>query len=1147
MRDLVSEYWSSFYEETSSGNKRFNGHKFEELVRILLADHFEGNWDSTSITWDGGRDFVDRSILGFESWAECKMYSKALTIQTISNTLVMAVLHQHINKILIFSYSSLNKNAIQHLGNFSLITDIDVQVFDDELLEGLIFRSQNCMKLFFPKVKSIHNDDSLKFDIFGHFTQDPQIDYLQIQYIANHIKRRYPKIAAKTPCLLEFFIKSSNVSKTINVTIDLSGLLKIKKELGILNIDSLHTNPNGLIKRTYQPGQIKSVKIYMAPIKIGRLTIPEIPFTVNRNVIHNLPKIDLDITRINHPPIIGSNMLNALKRFENRISCNNLGIISVVSGRTGVGKSRYIKEAHKILLKQNYVTIILDGNMRFCQTHSSFIKILLARIWRLPDPVFINSKSKNAEWDKYPLNKSSSPFDMVCQYIYGDKLDTNPNEEYSDISQMITTGIKQHRSALMIDNIQALSSESIHMIEDIISKIQGSSSQTSIVLTFNEDDLIFSETAAMFHSKLQKQLTDIDECFFYDELTDFTFEQSVLFIDSLLLVSNGFEMVPFSNRYPRITKLIQENVLPRPLDLFQVVKLAEDKGIVEPRKHLFWVNDPKSLISLIDGLGCKTEKIFENRLSELTKSKVNARIILILAHMGDVERFILSDNDEDKTSVDILISAGILSTTDGDSRIQFYHPSIEKYVVKCCLHRSDFFPDTVREMALFQFENSNYSRVFPLVYFALSYRINDNPSEKIIIPAIQLLSKFSNIAPKPSLRLIISTIHQYLLSKKNILPIENYIGSIETICRFVSTSSEELGINYELYRNSLAKYQPTTLQSGLALNWIIRQIASYAQINGKSEYGNDVLVFELNQLQFIFNKLQTDTISRIKADFLNRRCVCLKSFGRFAEAESVGKMAFRIAVNIQEHDIACLSLIDLGYIYYGYKKDNNQLLEFWSQAANYFETHKSTIIRKNPHMLYAGLLVSTIVKTLKNISSNSLSLLEEMIQQCRISGNSYYFAQGLLTKGVILLRNDWEKHNYIKTSTAKYVLRIANTVEDLAISTGLVKFQKTAIILAAKACEFLSINDGVIDRYEVLLSNIGKPFDEKSKKINLTIQEEYVICSALTFWKMNQIDKPFPTSPMFIQNNITEENLYSINNNSYASTFSLPGINLPLP
>jgi hypothetical protein len=90
-RRIPEEAWRHFLTEVN-GASRYDGLRFENLVRDLLDRFFSGNWSSTSRSWDGGRDFVDRSIEGEEQWAECKMYRGALSLRVLSPTLVMAIM-----------------------------------------------------------------------------------------------------------------------------------------------------------------------------------------------------------------------------------------------------------------------------------------------------------------------------------------------------------------------------------------------------------------------------------------------------------------------------------------------------------------------------------------------------------------------------------------------------------------------------------------------------------------------------------------------------------------------------------------------------------------------------------------------------------------------------------------------------------------------------------------------------------------------------------------------------------------------------------------------------------------------------------------------------------------------------------------------
>lgn len=118
---------------------------FEDLVEKLLVAMFPvGSWRRTPQSYDKKRDFVfpAEEYLPEKKWAECKNYSKNLSLNVIAPTLIMAAIEK-IDSILFFSYSELNENALKNLVQYSKLRGMEIKVFDGNLLDALVCRYCN--------------------------------------------------------------------------------------------------------------------------------------------------------------------------------------------------------------------------------------------------------------------------------------------------------------------------------------------------------------------------------------------------------------------------------------------------------------------------------------------------------------------------------------------------------------------------------------------------------------------------------------------------------------------------------------------------------------------------------------------------------------------------------------------------------------------------------------------------------------------------------------------------------------------------------------------------------------------------------------------------------------------------------------------
>lgn len=140
MKYLKTYFEKNFNTLNAKGEEIRDGIQFEEFVKKILKceypEHLNFSVENTLPTHDGGKDFVIVSE-DLEIWAECKNYENRLSLKNIANTLVFAHVG-NINQILIFSYSKLNKNALDTICSFFKHDNKILRIYDDEALENLI-------------------------------------------------------------------------------------------------------------------------------------------------------------------------------------------------------------------------------------------------------------------------------------------------------------------------------------------------------------------------------------------------------------------------------------------------------------------------------------------------------------------------------------------------------------------------------------------------------------------------------------------------------------------------------------------------------------------------------------------------------------------------------------------------------------------------------------------------------------------------------------------------------------------------------------------------------------------------------------------------------------------------------------------------
>ena len=543
----------SFFVKQEAGAQKFDGFKFEELVRDLLEVNIPGDWTATSKSWDGGKDFVDRSITDGQHWVECKMYKHSLSLKAISNTLVMAVSEQNVKKIVIFSYSQLNRQTTIHLSKFAFATGIEVFSFDGLSLEREIIKAPKVLDKYFnaspDQIKSIQNisvGEALQVKSF--FSSNSQIELSQLRFIENEVNSS-KSISLGDFCSYQIISHSKGYDEKQEISLNLEHLVSPKSNFFLLNEASINIQNDEHLYFGLKPGQLKSLKLYLKAKSSGKVSVPKISVKCAGKMVTELPELKLHVRGIHHPALIGSHILDYLDEFQSRISANFLNYLVVVHGVSGVGKSRYLSEVNQILLKHNYNVICFDLFSGDITQFNIFIRVLLARIWRLPEPISSDLESPA----KFSSANNDTIFDEIVNIIYSNQDEsTFTQNDIERLSKLVIEGIIHHKNAILVDNVQALDPLSIQFLRFLTDKLKSKTSASVVVLSFNEQELIFSEQASYFLNSLKSEAANNKANIQQVALKEFSEDQVELFLDNIIRLEKDGKRKSFSAEFPRI-------------------------------------------------------------------------------------------------------------------------------------------------------------------------------------------------------------------------------------------------------------------------------------------------------------------------------------------------------------------------------------------------------------------------------------------------------------------------------------------------------------------------------------------------------------------------------------------------------------------
>lgn len=1091
----------------------FDGDAFESLIRVLLGDCFPGNWEATPRTRDGGKDVVDRSIPGDIAWAECKMYKRPISLQVVSNTLVMAVVETGIRRILFFSYSDMTDSAKRYLARFALYADKAIQVFDGELLEELILRSPSVMASYFPEVTlplSFTAKDHQP-TIKAYFSSDVHVSQQQLAHIEGAGNLREHSIPIYTPCLYELTLAAQHTNGILNIGLVLS---RDKfKEFEILNLNQV----NSYASIALNSGQTLCLPIYIAPLVSGPLPLPPISFHGGNLEPIMLPPVRLNVSAFERPILVGKNAQDTLLNFESLISSGNVNRVFAVSGRSGVGKSRFVDEATMRLLKNGYQIHYFDGIS--CQDElrlydganqqnelsANFVRSLLCSVWRLPDPTsFTLSQADSAPSETV----SVGDFGQVCDIVY--RWDTHKIlDNRNVIHTTLLQGFCSCRSALVIDNIQAFPELFIGVLQSLFYAFAGLPGQSSMLLAFNEDDLVFNSAASTWLSMIRTARNDTVR---YLNLPDFSRPLAEEFVDNLF--ERGVDGKLFSELYPALLDNILDKIILRPLDLWQFAKGLEDRGAIRTGRDVFTIVDFEEFNYALQLLSPDRESLLNWRMERFRSVPDVAVAVAAITYLGPLTSREMASLVSDASVCKKLVQASILRE-NREHKLDFYHPSLTRHFTNAT-KREVLVERATKHLLYERAARCGTDFIHSARWFGLAFDVDGDITSAIPAVLAQFTGQdFSGYSP---LHLAADRLLAYVDTREDLNVWWSLLPALAGAAHIAAQGAVSVLRARTDYLYALAsRIAPADPQDNASLaHWthIIREMAGYmASVKEESGRADRILTQALATLERVSNTTDLDTW-RAKAHLLNRRCVTLKNLGGYPEAIAAAQASLECARSHGMTDLVCLNFVDMGYVEYGLQARNDILLRYWREACTQFDTAHSYLGRDVHDIRLVMGLISGCVAGLSNEFDKALRILDALLLESRERGHWFYQLQGMAAKGTVMMRQA-----LLEPSTTlmrcEQVLELARLLEDMAASMGQAKRYRSALYLQGKAYEALGKRLRASQRYEDAFKvKVSKGADFEADAIA---------------YDLKRISEDIPSMPPL------------------ATTFSVDGINLPLP
>lgn len=488
MNLLTEEYWSLFDSD---------GSQFEHLVKALLELEYRGKtFRITPASHDGARD-IETEIplldgINAEIWAECKYRSKRLPIHQVAMTLVMAYI-ENARGILFFSYSPVNRTFHSYLSQFRDRSGIAVKVFDDCALESLILKHKEEEKIqsFFPdfpwadetvlRQRGEYSCLSVNYDVFQNGKK-----------IKCHDPQMLPYAALTDKISLWITVRNRNSRHSIAPIISLPN---IAKNQDFIFLTSKLKDKSFQKELFLSPGEVCGFRFdFRIKRFCGILTLPKMTIAWEDD------KKDLHPGRLQgrwlaEAPLIGQDFYAVLESQRQGMRSSQ-SIVSQIKGKSGVGKSRLLKEILLQATAEGKKTFFWDADFQK-GNHVTFMQSMISSLEGLPLLQKSGKKGSFLAEEQAPARRL-----LAAQFLY--KRNALSHCPLQDLAAYFATLMREKEVWIVLDNVQNYDERTLETLDHLVDILQEQKSGSGLVLAFNEDFLFEGTKADRF---MQRVLT----------------------------------------------------------------------------------------------------------------------------------------------------------------------------------------------------------------------------------------------------------------------------------------------------------------------------------------------------------------------------------------------------------------------------------------------------------------------------------------------------------------------------------------------------------------------------------------------------------------------------------------------------------------
>lgn len=705
MINLTPQYWKEF---------KADGLLFEDLIEELLNAVYPGQkFYKTKQTHDGNRDFEYFVPLleGSQSkiWLECKYHtSHALPIHDVSMTLLMAYI-KGISQILIFSYSKVNNTFFNYIAEYKAKSGKDVTIYSDTELEQLIltYKDKINFKRYFPAYENLSRVIAepilkCKYVLKLH---GPIQDSATIPENTNMIVGLNEEIAS-----ILYMINNGRMEKNVRLE------FVTDKNSDCFEFASM---PNMSVTVPCHSSVMVPFIFRLLKYRKG-LQFPKIKVTedTTQSQTYSISN-KLEYHWLADAPIIGSSYKTIIQDSQKYISTQNHFSVITLSGTSGIGKTRIIRELLFNAQKQNYQICYVDSDKNVVSAKFLLDKII-SSISELP---LFDFEERNTVL--YSTSKDTEE-SYAAHLLYDNNVDIS--KEKARIIKFLVELFRKRKCVLALDNIQKYDELSLEILRGVIEYSKNGKLNSKVIVCFNSDYTYSGTDADNLRKQLSYNASHDKKDYYYKELSGFQKEEAREYIEYCLSF-NEEKKEKDNIEYTQSVDLLIKQFGKNPFFLKNILLYLEQEDILRRTKTTNYYitsikrfsqcikNIPPNIEALIN----MREELFLNKFSLTSIVKEDyektMRFMALMRHMPYIMYSRLIHNNELMKN---LLNIGFLEI-DKNRKIHFFHSVYERYFVSRYspedLSAEELIAFTILSERLF-YQNDYFYAIFLAHYYA---------------------------------------------------------------------------------------------------------------------------------------------------------------------------------------------------------------------------------------------------------------------------------------------------------------------------------------------------------------------------------------------------------------------------------------------